>query len=431
MLQVNEKYITECLETNNLGNGICKIDGMVVFVKGALKGEKLEIIIKELHKKYAIASINKIIISSKNRIESKCDCYDKCGGCCFLHCNIEEENEIKTNYIKEVLRKNKIAAEVENISTPIAENYRNKAILFFNGQRFGYLEENTNNIVPHTDCIVNDKLIEKIVKFSEENLLYKENLTGIFIRVNSNDDKEALVCPIYNKEVDIEEYANKIRNAFKEKINVFYSVCNEEKIVFNKTNVKLVIGGDYIEDEICGLNIQISPKSFYQINHDCAGSLYRKVLELIEVKEGDLIADLFCGTGTIGLIVGKNKQVNVIGIEIEKEAINDALKNSVNNRIGNVKFLCDDASNLKEKVSVCIIDPPRNGCSISMIKTLKRLLPKEIVYVSCNIDTFARDYLLLQDNYEIQSHIYPFNMFPRTSHVETVALLTLNPSVKK
>ena len=172
------------------------------------------------------------------------------------------------------------------------------------------------------------------------------------------------------------------------------------------------------------MNFRISPSSFYQVNHKCAEQLYNKAIELIDLKTNEACADLFCGTGTIGILCAKNTGATVYGVEIVESSIKDAKYNAKLNGVNNASFEANDAKNFNKPVDACIIDPPRKGCSSFMLETLLRLKPKKIVYVSCNADTLARDLKSLLGEYQITSPLYPFNMFPRTSHVESVVRLT-------
>ena len=171
------------------------------------------------------------------------------------------------------------------------------------------------------------------------------------------------------------------------------------------------------------MKFRISPSSFYQVNPACAELLYNKTIELADLTDSDTCADLFCGTGTIGLICAKKTGANVYGVEINEDAVKDAKFNAKLNDISNISFESTDAKNFNKNVDVCIVDPPRKGCSQFMIETLLRLKPKRIVYVSCNADTLMRDLKALQNEYNIASPLYPFNMFPKTSHVENVICL--------
>ena len=233
-----------------------------------------------------------------------------------------------------------------------------------------------------------------------------------------------MVAPIFSERKDISKFASGLLNEFPFIEAVLYGVNKEKDFVFEKTEFHTVYGDGYIYDEICGLNFRISPKSFYQINHTCAELLYEKAIELCRARKDTYLADLFCGTGTMGMIIAKRTGAKVTGVEIEKSAVSDARHNAKLNGIKNIEFFADDAKNFDEPADVCIIDPPRKGCSKFMIDTLLRLKPSRIVYVSCNPDTMARDIKLLSEQYEIASPIGVYNMFPRTAHVESVVCLT-------
>ena len=175
---------------------------------------------------------------------------------------------------------------------------------------------------------------------------------------------------------------------------------------------------------LCGVKFRISPESFYQVNHNCAELLYEKAIELASLTKGTKCADLFCGTGTIGIISASKTGAQIYGVEIVKEAIEDAKYNARLNGIKNITLEAMDAGKFNENVTTCIIDPPRKGCTPLMIETLKRLQPERIVYVSCNTDTMTRDIKSLQPDYKISSPVSIYNLFPRTSHVESVVYLT-------
>ena len=186
---------------------------------------------------------------------------------------------------------------------------------------------------------------------------------------------------------------------------------------------KVIYGDGYITDTLCGLTFRISPESFYQVNHTCAELLYEKAIELAALNEKSVCADLFCGTGTIGIVAAHKTGATVYGVEIVEKAVADAKYNAKSNNIKNAHFQAMDASKFDKQVDVCIIDPPRKGCSPFMLDTLKRLNPERIVYVSCNTDTMVRDIKELSNNYKISSPVSIFNLFPRTSHVESVVCL--------
>ena len=423
MLKENEIYTVKIESVNNMGNGVTHIDGIAVFVPYAVTGDECEIRLMRVHSSYAIASLLRICVPSTYRIPSGCLHFGTCGGCSYLELDIERENAEKREQVSATLKKFGIEAEVENTVCPVFNEYRNKVVLFYDNGSFGYYQQGTNKVVPHKRCIINDPIFDKIADFCLSTL-DKKDLRALFIRKTSHKEPQIIVAPIYWSRADILQFSASLLDHFPEVVSVLYGVNREKSFAFENTTFHKIYGDGYIEDEMCGLEFRISPRSFYQINHSCATALYEKAISLLNAKMGDTVADLFCGTGTMGMIAAKRTGADVIGVEIEKSAVDDAKRNARLNGIRNIEFFADDAKNFNRSIDSCIIDPPRKGCSKFMIDTLLRLLPDRIVYVSCNPDTMARDINMLSDKYRISSPVSVFNMFPRTSHVESVVCLT-------
>lgn len=423
MLKLNEIYKAEIESVNNLGNGVTHIDGMAVFVPYAIEGDTCHIEIVKLHSSYAIARLVSVLSPSPFRTVPDCPHFLECGGCNYLNCSIEYENKTKEKSVGDVYKKFGIDAEIEKTVCPVSEKYRNKVVLYYGNGGFGYYKQGTNEIAPHTRCKMNPDEIDKIAELCKKEL-NKSGLRALFIRKTEKSPTEYMVSPIYDKKTDIIKFSMALVNAFPSVRTVLLGVNRDKDFVFEKTSFTTVYGDGCIEDEMCGLKFRISPKSFYQINHSCAEALYEKAIELLDAKSADTVADLFCGTGTMGMIVAKRTGAKVIGVEIEESAVKDAKINARLNGIKNIEFFADDAKNFDRAVDSCIIDPPRKGCSQLMIDTLLRLSPSRIVYVSCNPDTMARDIKALSVDYKIASPVGVFNMFPKTSHVESAVCLT-------
>ena len=423
MLEINSVHHTEIEECNIFGNGVCHINGMVVFVKDALPREKCSVKITRAFPSYAYAEKTDNASFSEDRALPCCDAYEACGGCCFLHTTLENENDIKRKYVLSTMKKRGIEIDVEDTICQAKEKYRNKVVLFVENNQYGYMQGGTNKIVPHVACKLNDDVFDQIASFSVKELS-GSSLRAIYMRKSSQKTPEIMVCPIFYKPTDLFSYASSLISHFPNVKTILYSVYNDKDFALENVKFKTLYGDGYIFDELCGLRFRISPKSFYQVNPNCAKTLYEKAIELAQLSKGDVCADLFCGTGTIGIICAKKTGATVYGVEIVEDAVKDAKFNAKLNEIENISFEATDAKNFNKKVDTCIIDPPRKGCSSLMIETLLRLKPKRIVYVSCNPDTLARDIKSLLSDYKISSPLYPFNMFPRTSHVESVVCLT-------
>ncbi|MBQ8344521.1 MAG: 23S rRNA (uracil(1939)-C(5))-methyltransferase RlmD [Clostridia bacterium] len=422
MLKEKEIYRVNIESVNNLGNGVAHIDGMALFVPYAITGDVCDVLIKKQYPSYAIGSLSAIIEKSPFRTEPACNHFKECGGCSYLNLDLDRENTEKENQAASALRKFKIEAKTVRTQCPVAEKYRNKVVLFYGNGGFGYNRHSSYDVVLHSKCQMNPPVFDKIAEYCKNNL-NKSNLRALFIRMSSLEKPEIMVAPIYKSKTDIVKFSMGLVSAFPEIRTILLGINKEKDFAFEKTDFSTVYGDGHIEDTMCGLTFSISPRSFYQINHSCATALYEKAIELLDAKPNDKIADLFCGTGTMGMIVAARTGARVTGVEIEQSAIRDAKINARLNGIKNIEFFADDAKNFDKEVDSCIIDPPRKGCSKLMIDTLLRLKPSKIVYVSCNPDTMARDINLLSSEYEISSPVSVYNMFPRTSHVESVVCL--------
>lgn len=422
MLKVGMSYTVTIEETNIFANGVCHIDGMTVFVEGAVSSEICDVEITKVFPKYAYAKCTGIHKVSDSRVVPTCSLCDKCGGCTFSNVTQKFENQVKLDYVRTSFRKNKIEAEFEEIVCPVDEKYRNKVVLYFHEGRFGYMARSTNNVVAHNECMLNDAVFDEIAAFTAKELRDKP-IRALYMRKSSHDVPQIMVCPIFYKQTDIFSYVASLVKKFPNVRTVLYSVCNDKDFALENIKFKTLYGDGYISDVLCGLSFRISPESFYQVNHSCAQLLYEKAINLAELNESSVCADLFCGTGTIGIIAGKKTGATVYGVEIVEKAVEDAKNNGKANGVKNVHFKAMDAGKFDKAVDVCIIDPPRKGCSKFMLDTLKRLKPKKIVYISCNVDTMARDIRELSEEYKISSPVSVFNLFPRTSHVETVVRL--------
>ncbi len=391
-MKIGNKYIVNIIDNDSNGNGIARIDNFVIFVSYALKDEELEIEITNINKRFANAKITKIIKKSKYRCNVKCNSYDKCGGCTFLHTKSSIENELKLKNINKLFNTN-----IDKILSNNEYNYRNKATFHIKNNIIGYYSEKTNDIVEFDNCLLLDERINKIYNnFKNSNL---NNINEIIVRVTN---KEIMV--IINGNVDNYD-TNELVSKFK--VNSVY------------LNDKLIYGNAYILEELNDIKYTIYPNAFFQVNYDNMKLLYDKVLEY--AGNGNKLLDLYCGTGTIGIYLSKNFN-KIFGIEINKEAILNANINKKLNNINNIEFKCGDASTFKiDDYDVIVVDPPRSGLNKKTINLLNQTKSKKIIYISCNYKTLKRDIDLLND-YKL-SKLEIINMFNKTKHVESICVL--------
>jgi len=386
------------------GRGITFKDNKITFIENALPGEIVEIKILKEKKKFNEGIIDRIIEKSIDRIEPICPYYDLCGGCNIMHLNYEKQLEYKKEKVNEILKKyGNIDFDIKEIISSDEFYYRNK-VTFQVKEKVGFYKDNTYDLICVDKCYIADKKINEIL----ENLK-KLDLKGVYQII-----------------IRTSKFLNQTMIVFKtnSELNFDINILDVDSVIMYKDEYKTLKGNDYILEKLGDLTFMISPDSFFQVNSKNTLNLYNKVLEFAELNKNETVLDLFCGTGTIGLFLARYCK-SVVGIEINKYAVEDAKKNSKLNNINNIEFICDDAKNVKIKdLDVVVVDPPRSGLDIKTINYLKELECKKIVYVSCDPMTLARDLKLLSDKYEVKD-ISLVDMFPNTYHVETVVKLQL------
>lgn len=375
----------------------------------------------------------------------KCLIEKKCGSCKYINIDYNKQLEIKKEYCNELLKKHDLSMyKVEDIvGMPYPYEYRNKIIIAFNQKyEFGFYEEDSHKIVPYNRCLLHEELSDQIIKKIQSLLkryrvsIYDENrrkglLRHVLIRraIITNQTMVVLVC---NENVfkGSKNFCNELVKSFPSIKTVVLNVNRRKTSIVLGNEEKVLYGKGFIVDELCGLKFKISPRSFYQINHEQCEKLYNKALSLLELKKNDTVIDAYCGIGTIGMIAAKSVK-EVIGVELNKDAIKDANNNAKMNKINNIRFINDDASDFmvklaknKHNIDCVIMDPPRSGSTKEFMDAIRILNPKKVVYISCDPSSQVRDIKYFAKLGYRGNVLYPFDMFPQTSHVETVCLLT-------
>ena len=405
-MHIEDTYEVKMIRLNNEGLGVALVDKFVVFVKNALVNEKVKIRITEVNDNYAKGEVINYIETSSDRVIPSCPFYEKCGGCNLMHMNYESQISFKKDKVKSIFKKiSNIDIDIKDIIYDKKSNYRNKVVLKVKNDKIGLYREKTNDIINVDKCLLLDnKINDELIKLELFIHRYKNNnISEIMIRVIN--DKIMLSLDTINKEA---------RDSF---INNFDHV---ESIYINN---KLVYGNEFLKETINGLVFNISPKSFFQVNKNIMTKMYDKAISYIK---GGTTLDLYSGTGTLSMLASKTSD-EVIGIEVVKDAVKDANNNIELNNIKNVSFICDKVENkideLKnKKIDNIIMDPPRSGSDKKSLNSILEIEPKQIIYISCNPVTLARDYNTLKEKYNIKE-ITLFDMFPNTYHVETVMVL--------
>ncbi len=392
-------------DLDNFGRGITRVNDKICFVDKALPMEICEIEIINEKKNYIEATAN-ILEESKYRILPICPYYQKCGGCHLMHYDRQSELIYKEEKVYNLIKK---IGKLDNVRIKdIAYNnelfYRNKLTLHINKNKIGLYEEKTHNIISINECLITKKEINDIY------LKLKE-----YLKNNKSDLEEVIIR---------NTTLNETMLSLKGKIDKDSFLKSFSDVTSIYLNNKLISGKEYIEEKINDLVFEIYPTSFFQVNYDMMKVMYNKVIDYYKEHKDLKVLDLYCGTGTIGMLISKYC-MSVIGVEVNKEAINSANRCKDKNNIKNIEFYLgkvEDKIDMFSDVDSIVVDPPRAGLDKHSIETILKINPTSIIYISCDPATLARDLCVLKDTYNIKE-INPLDMFPNTYHVENVCIL--------
>lgn len=442
MPEKNKIYRTTIETMNHRGYGVCRIDGLVCFVKNGVTGEELDVKVIKVNKSYCIGRVEGTAVPSDHRIQPDCPISKECGGCCFRHITYSHELMLKRSFVEAEFKKAKLDTKVKDvISTGDICRYRNKAQYPVSpAGQIGFYSERSHKVCEIDDCVLQPEVFSTITG-TIKNYMDTFGITGydeesgkgllrhIFIRQARKTD-EISVCLVINGDTlpHKDELVGSLK-AIDGITGIYLNINTKNTNVILGDKYETVYGKDYIEDILCGLRFRISPPSFYQVNRDCAELLYNEVFRLVSSGKCDRVTDLYCGTGTIGLsVASKLKDCTLTGVEIVPEAIENAKINAEINGIKNAEFVCADSTDTEGDVlrntDVVILDPPRKGITTELADKISESNIERIVYVSCSPDTLARDVKYFSELGYTCDSVTPFDMFPRTSHVESVVCLT-------
>lgn len=450
MLKKNELYETDITAFTTEGNGICRIDEMAVFVPGTAIGDHCIVRIVKVLKSYAFGRLEELLIPSKDRTEPDCNVSAQCGGCVYRHITYKAELAAKEQRVRDALERIGGFRGIEIqpiISAPDRNHYRNKCQLPIGlskdgKMQLGFYAVNSHRIVDTHTCMLQptefDRIAEAFRAWQEtagESIYDEASHSGVlrhlYMRCGEKSG-EILVCVVANSRKLRDEalLVSSLRKAVPEITGIVLNINREKtNVVLGKEN-RTLWGKDTITDTLCGLQFEISPHAFYQVNRTQAEVLYEKAAEYAALTGNENLLDLYCGTGTIGLSMAK-KAKKLIGAEIVSAAIENAKRNAARNNIANAEFICGDAAEAAqtlyqrgEKPDVIVIDPPRKGCDTALISCISNMDPVRVVYISCDPATLARDLKHFDEvGYKINA-VTPVDMFPCTAHVETVCLMS-------
>ena len=446
MIDKNKVARLEITDLTEEGHGIGRHDGMAVFVPNAIPGDTADVRIIKIAKNYAVGRLEMLTAPSKDRIQSDCPVFGRCGGCSLRNMTYDAELQYKQNKVlQNFIRLGGFEAGkfvFEPILSKNPERYRNKSqfpVCKLNGKfAAGLFFKHTHNVIPIGDCLLQPEVFSaitaEICAFCDKNGIepYDETTKKGYLRhiyLRGTVDGSVGVCLVVNgnflqnSRVLVAELTAK----FPQVKSVWLNVNKDDTNVILGDETKLLWGAPALTDILCELEFDISPQSFYQVNREAAQALYQKAEEYAGLTGKETVLDLYCGTGTIGLSMAKHAK-KIVGVEIVPEAVENARQNAEKNHITNAEFICGDAdlviAETDVKPDVVITDPPRKGCGKATLEAICRITPARIVMVSCDSATLARDLKFLAENGYTLQKVVPVDMFPRTMHVETVALMS-------
>ncbi len=446
----NDRIVTEIVAMNSEGNGVARADGMAVFIPFSAVGDRGTVRIEKVLRSYAFGRFTEIEEPSPARQAADCPSYVRCGGCCFRHITYEEELIYKEQFVKDALKRiGGLDAEVQRIiPSPSVERYRNKIQFPVSqdeeGRLFpGFYSARSHRVVRTAEhCSLQPEIMNRIAVRACELLTasgasaydektFKGLVRHILIRQSSVDGSVLMCIVVNSKEYSLPQtVVDSLISEFScIKTIVTDHNCTRGNEILS-SDCRTVWGNGYVKDEICGVPVRVTALSFFQINHASTELLYGTVKEMAELKAGEVLFDLYCGAGTIGLSAS-GPETELYGIEVIPDAVKSAEHAAEEmGRSGRSRFICGDSSEMKElsekgiHPDVIITDPPRKGCSVEVLSNMVAATPERIVMVSCNAATLARDLKHLVENGYQVDRVQPFDMFPRTKHVESVVLMS-------
>ncbi len=426
------------------GMGVARIDGRVVFVHGALRGEKCRVLILKTLKSVVFAKVLEVLEPSSERIESDCPYFPRCGGCTYRHIRYEEELRLKRQRVQDNLSRiggSDVTVE-EILGARDTLRYRNKAQYPVSKDgAVGFYRARTHEVIECEHCLLvkpeADAAAEALRAYMQSCHVagYDEKTGRGLVRhlyIRSNAAGESLVCVLVNgdKLPKEDRLVTLLRDACPKCTGIVLGTNTKKGNVILGDRYRTLWGSDRLEDTLCGKTFRLSVPSFYQVNRVQAERLYAKAIEFAGLTGQGTVLDLYCGAGTITLALSDHAK-KVLGAEIVPEAIDDARENAARNGVKNAEFFCGDASDVAKKLArenlrpdVITVDPPRKGLAADVVESIAGMQPGRVVYVSCDSATMARDVKRLADLGYTAQRACAVDMFPRADHVETVVLLS-------
>ena len=426
------------------GAGVARLDGMVVFIQGGIRGEACDVRLTHVGRSALWGRVEEVVNPSPARIFPRCLHYTKCGGCPFRHMNYAEELEAKRIRVEDALRR--LGGAEIHVSAILGaeqvDRYRNKAQFpVAKGPRIGFYRPRSHDVIDVDDCLLQGEAAARLRGAVKEWMAeysipaYNERtFTGLVrhVYVRTNRAGRSLCCLLVNgRGVPREaELVRALRRAEPNLAGIVLGVNEKHNNVILGDSYRTLWGEDFLSDTLCGLTFRLSVPSFYQVNPAQTEVLYGKALEFAGLTGAETVLDLYCGIGTISLVMAR-KAGMVWGAEVVPQAVDDAIANAQRNHIENARFLCADAGEAARylegegvRPDVVCVDPPRKGLAEDVVDTIADMGPQRVVYVSCDPGTLGRDVKRFAGRGYTLKKAVAVDMFPRTAHVETIVLLS-------
>lgn len=460
-LKKSEIFESEITDITNLGFGVAKHSGEVVFVSGAVPGDVCKIKVIKASTSFCVGRVEEYVKKSPKRVTDRCE-NGGCKSCAYKCIGYGFEKELKEESVRQIFKKSGLpkVTVLPIVGSPKERGYRNKAQYPVSTDAdgnylIGFYAPKSHRVTEAANCPLAPapfpEILEELRAFFKKHSIsvydettYDGLLRHIYLRRGEVSGEILLTLVINGKNLPHhDELIETITKKFPEVVGILLNVNEESTNVILGDEFITLYGRDYIFDRLAGVNLKITAPSFYQVNRESAELLYAKAKELAAPEKDDLILDLYCGAGSIGLSMAKECR-EVIGIEIVESAVECAKFNAKNNGIENASFYAGDASEAKkllapaeaargEKIlpDVVILDPPRGGTTEELIEHIATLAPEKVVYISCNPQTLARDMVIFKKFGYVGNAVTPFDLFPMTGHVESVVCMTKETKTDK
>lgn len=451
-LKKNEIYEAAMTGFTSEGAGVCRIKGRAVFVPRALPGETWRVRIVKVTKTAVFGRGEERLTTSPERVEPDCPNFGRCGGCNLMHMSYECELQMKLDRVNDALRRiggTEVRAE-RILGSERVEGYRNKAIYAVgegeNGPVAGFYRTGSHDIIPAPNCLLQSDEASKcagaVVDWMRTNGVSAWNGRSGTVRhvyTRRARDGAALCCVVTGRRL-----SPSLTRSLTEVLRIACPALTGVVECVNRTEGNTVLSGDFrtlwgsgtLRDRLCGFEFELAPQAFYQINPPQAERLYAQALEYALPERGGTVLDLYCGAGTISLCLSQRAE-RVIGAEIVPEAVENARANAERNGVTNAEFICADAGEAAREFKArgitpdaIVVDPPRKGMDAPALEAIASMQPDRLVYVSCDPATLSRDISRLRPLGYTPASALAVDMFPRTAHVETVAVLSRKSATK-